>query len=269
MSEHPHGGWEPMPGQRPHQQPYQQQPYPQPYGPGPYGHPGQPPYAPVPPPQQDASGRHVPLIVAAGVFAAVTAIAIVVALLNRNDDGGSTTALAAPTTASASVSASEAAPSSGREPMSPSRTPAAGIGSQRSPIPLGQSAPVGDYVVTVTNVILDGDAVVAGANQFNDPPTGRYVIVEATAEYVGVTEGNPFWDLSYVFNGTDARQYTDTQCSAVLPNDAIDAPTLNPGGSASFQVCMDVPPAAIDGGVLFFEPLVSYDAGERIWFAIR
>ncbi|WP_457002555.1 hypothetical protein [Geodermatophilus sp. SYSU D00814] len=128
---------------------------------------------------------------------------------------------------------------------------------------------VGDYQVTVTGVDFDADAVVAGANQFNDPPTGRYIIVEVTAQYVGTEEGQPGWDLSYVYNGTDARQYSDSECGAVVPNGGLDAPTLNPGGSASFQMCMDVPPAAIDGGQLFIEPLLTFDRDGRVFFAVR
>jgi hypothetical protein len=136
-------------------------------------------------------------------------------------------------------------------------------------VPLGVAAPVGDYEVTLDAVELDGNAIVAGANDFNEPPAGQYVVIQLTATYLGTEEGTPGWDLSAIFHGTDSRQYSDSDCSAVLPDDAMDAPTLNAGGSDTFQFCMDVPPTAIEGGQLSIEPTVSFDSDARVYYAIR
>jgi hypothetical protein len=136
-------------------------------------------------------------------------------------------------------------------------------------VPLGEPAQVGDYLVSVDAVELDGNAIVADANQFNEPPAGQYVIAQLTATYTGADEGMPGWDLTTVFHGSDARQYADTDCSAVLPDDAMDAPTLNPGGTDTFQFCLDVPPAAITGGQLSVEPTVSFDDSERVFYAFQ
>lgn len=135
-------------------------------------------------------------------------------------------------------------------------------------VPLGVPAQVGDYRVSVDAVELDATATVAAANDFNDPPAGQYVLVQLTATYTGDTEGMPGFDLTAVFHGSDARQYSDTECMAVLPDDAMDAPTLNPGGTDTFQFCMDVPPAAIAGGELSLEPTVSFDSEDRVFYAL-
>ncbi|WP_158545893.1 DUF4190 domain-containing protein [Blastococcus sp. TF02A-30] len=135
-------------------------------------------------------------------------------------------------------------------------------------VPWGTPAQVGDYQVTVDSVELNGNAIVAGANQFNEAPTGQYVIAQLTVTYTGTSEGNPGFDLSSVFHGSDSRQYSDSECSAVLPDDAMEAPTLNPGGSDTFQFCMDVAPAAIAGGQLSIEPLMSWDSDDRVFYAI-
>jgi hypothetical protein len=135
-------------------------------------------------------------------------------------------------------------------------------------VPLGSPVQIGDYQVTVDAVELNGDATVAAANQFNEPPTGRYVITQVTATYVGGDEGTPGWDLTAVFHGNDARQYSDSDCLATLPYGAMEAPTLNNGGTATFQFCMDVPPAALDGGQLSVEPTMSFDSSDRVYFAI-
>jgi hypothetical protein len=136
-----------------------------------------------------------------------------------------------------------------------------------SVVPLGTPVQIDEYQVTVDAVELNGDATVAAANQFNDPPTGQYVLVQLTATYLGDEEGTPGFDLTAVFHGNDARQYSDHDCGAVAPDSAMDAPTLNKGGTDTFQVCMDVPPAAIDRGQLSVEPLISFDSSERVYFA--
>lgn len=135
-------------------------------------------------------------------------------------------------------------------------------------VPLGVAAQVGDYDVSVDAVELDGNATVASGNDFNEPPIGQYVVIQVTATYQGSEEGTPGWDLSAIFHGTDARQYSDSECAQVLPDDAMDAPTLNTGGSDTFQFCMDVPPAAIAGGQLSIEPTMSFSNDERVYFAI-
>jgi hypothetical protein len=135
-------------------------------------------------------------------------------------------------------------------------------------VPLGVAAQIGDYDVSVDAVELDGNATVASGNEFNEPPTGQYVVIQVTATYQGTEEGMPGWDLSAIFHGTDSRQYSDSDCSQVLPDDAMDAPTLNGGGSDTFQFCMDVPPTAIAGGQLSIEPTMSFSTDERVFYAI-
>jgi Domain of unknown function (DUF4190) len=139
---------------------------------------------------------------------------------------------------------------------------------EESTVPLGAPAQIGDYEVTVDAVELNADAIVAGANDFNEPPAGQYVIAQLSVTYTGGEEGTPGWDLTAVFHGSDARQYSDGECSAVLPDDPMEAPTLNTGGSDTFQFCMDVPAAAIQGGRLSIEPTVSFDSSERVFYAI-
>ncbi len=106
------------------------------------------------------------------------------------------------------------------------------------------------------------------AHDSNEPATGRYVLAQLTVAYTGDTEGVPRFELTSVFHGSDARQYSDTGCSAVLADDAMDAPTLDPGGSGTSQFCMDVPPAAIAGGRLSVEPTTSFDPADRVFCAV-
>lgn len=130
---------------------------------------------------------------------------------------------------------------------------------------LGESAEVGEYTVTVTAVNLDAGDVLAEANQFNEPATNQYVLADVSVVYTGAEEGDAWLDLSHVFMGTDARQYDASACGAVTPAPVMEAPTLNNGGAADYQVCFDVPAEAMDGGRIFVEESFSWDESRAYW----
>ncbi len=135
-------------------------------------------------------------------------------------------------------------------PGRPSEQP----GARATPLSLGTSAFIDvDYKVAVDRVDLRADIVIARANPFNEPPNGRYVLAELSVTYRGTDEGDPWIDLSPVFVGSDARQYDASDCAAVTPAPAMDVPTLEQGGKASYRVCFDVPRRVIRGGEIFVE----------------
>ncbi|MFP5348187.1 MAG: DUF4190 domain-containing protein [Actinomycetes bacterium] len=132
-------------------------------------------------------------------------------------------------------------------------------------LPLGQSATVGDYTVAITAVNTNANEIVAQTNQFNEPPTNQYVLVDVAVTYNGAKEGDPWIDLGVAVQGSDARQYDDTSCGAVLPKDATDVPTLIKGGQAEMQFCMDVPPAALENASLFVEQTFTFEDTRVYW----
>lgn len=135
-----------------------------------------------------------------------------------------------------------------------------------SALALGTPAEVGDYSVTVTAVNQDATQVIADANSFNAAADGRYVLVDLTATYNGdQPEANPWIDLTTGFQGTDARNYSTTSCDAVVPNAAFDQPGLRAGGTASYQVCFDVPVEAIAGGLVSVEQFANFEDDQVAW----
>ncbi|WP_432512381.1 DUF4352 domain-containing protein [Kineococcus sp. SYSU DK001] len=133
-------------------------------------------------------------------------------------------------------------------------------------VALGTPARVGDYTVTVTAVNQDATQVIAEANPFNEAAQGRYVLVDLTATYDGqAPEANPWIDLTTGFQGTDARNYSTTSCTATLPNSAFDQPGLRAGGTASYQVCFDVPAEAIAGGLVSVEQFADFQDDQVVW----
>ncbi|WP_186764306.1 hypothetical protein [Arthrobacter yangruifuii] len=134
---------------------------------------------------------------------------------------------------------------------------------------LGTAAQVGEYSVTVTAVNTDAAEIIMAANQFNEPPVGQYVLVDLAVEYSGDTEGDPWIDLQTKFIGADARQYDRSTCGAVVPNPDMDVPTLEKSGTATYQVCMDVPAEALTDAKIFVEPGFSLSKDDRAYWSAQ
>lgn len=151
----------------------------------------------------------------------------------------------------------------------PTNRPPAPLGTSSSPLNLGTFHQVGkDFRVSVTAVDLFANQAIEAANEFNSPAHGRYVLAEMNVVYLGNEEGDPWIDLRTKFLGADARQYDSSQCGAVVAHPGIFVPTLEHGGRARYQVCWDVPPAAIARGKIFVEQTFLFDS-PRIYWKIR
>ncbi|WP_448070867.1 DUF4190 domain-containing protein [Georgenia yuyongxinii] len=135
-------------------------------------------------------------------------------------------------------------------------------------LPLGQSAEMGEYTVAVDAVNLNANEVMADPSLFNSAPEHQYVLLDISVVYNGDEEGDPWFDLLFTFGGSDGRQYDDTGCMATEPNSVVDVPTLTNGGAADYQICLDVPAAATDGGEFFVEETLSFD-DNRVYWAVQ
>lgn len=136
-------------------------------------------------------------------------------------------------------------------------------------LPLGEAAEVGDYTIAVTGLDLDANEEIAAADATNPAPDGQYVLAEVSVVYNGTEEGNPWMDLSYILQGADGAEYDDGTCMAIEPNSVVNVPALATGDAADYQVCLDVPAEAIEGGSFAIEPLFSLDEAERATWEIR
>ncbi|WP_425607004.1 hypothetical protein, partial [Ornithinimicrobium faecis] len=130
---------------------------------------------------------------------------------------------------------------------------------------LGAAADVGEYAVAVTDVQLNANDAVKAANDFNDDPTGQYVLVSLDVTYNGDEEGDPWLDLMVELAGSDARIYDSTTCSAVTPNSDMDVPTLTTGGTGTFDICFDVPAEALDNPQFHVEESLSFADTRVTW----
>lgn len=136
---------------------------------------------------------------------------------------------------------------------------------EAKPLAVGQSAKIGEYEVTVKKVDLDATKQVMKANQFNEKPKGQYVLTTLGVTYVGDEEGDPWIDLTAKLSGSDARNYGESTCQAVVPQPAMDVPTLSNGGKATYNVCFDVPAEAVKDAKVYVEASMSFDDTRQYW----
>ena len=130
---------------------------------------------------------------------------------------------------------------------------------------IGDTVSLPSWDVRVDAIDLDADQAVLDANIFNEPPVeGNYALVSVTATYTGADEGDGFFELLVVLQGADARQYADTGCDAVAPDDMLFEPTVITGGTVSGNFCLDYPDGALGpGAVLYIEEIFAFSEGNR------
>lgn len=124
---------------------------------------------------------------------------------------------------------------------------------------LGKSATVGSYEVNVKSVKLDAAKEIKAANPYNEKASGQYVVADLSVTFKGDKEGDAWLELMPELVGSDASIYDTSTCMATLKKPASDAPTLTKGGSASYQVCFDVPKNALDDPKLRVSETISFD----------
>ncbi|MGB3325219.1 MAG: cupredoxin domain-containing protein, partial [Mycolicibacterium fortuitum] len=143
-------------------------------------------------------------------------------------------------------------------------------GSKRDdPVPMGTEARVGDYAVTVLEVTPNADAMVAEANQFNDPPAeGRqYVIARVSITYVGADSGTPWVNLSFRAVGNRNVGYSiGGDGCGVVPDGLSDTPELFEGGQIETNVCWSIETVDVDSLVMYAEQY--FADGGRVWFSL-
>lgn len=127
--------------------------------------------------------------------------------------------------------------------------------SEQATAALGDTVAVGTWEVRVTKVVRNADQVLTKANQFNDKPSGQYVLVTYQATYGGDERtGDAMFDLSWSLTTNDAQVHETA--AAVTPADSESWPTeARKGGSIRGQVVFDVAAAKLPGSLLTVETL--------------
>ncbi len=190
-----------------------------------------------------AKGLSIAAVVVSGVALIATILGTVFwgALFNAVEEETNNPSSTRTPSATASPSSGPSSATASPSASSPTATANAEL------LPLGTAAEVGEYTVTVSSVQLDATDAILGFNEFNQAPEGQYVLMTLDVVYNGNEEGDPWLDLTPAFVGSDSRQYDESTCTAALDLEGTSVPTLENGGAAQYEVCMDIPAAALPG----------------------
>jgi hypothetical protein len=118
---------------------------------------------------------------------------------------------------------------------------------------VGDTVQVGDWSVTVTEVVLNANDVIRKANMYNDKPKGQYVLVTYNATYTGDERtADVDMDLTWTMTGSDNKVVDNAY--AVDPSDEQSWSTeARKGGTVTQQVNFDINPAVLTGAILSVE----------------
>lgn len=224
-----------------------------------------PPGPSGPPPRPPAQRSMTNVLIPVGVCVVLALVLVIVGFVVAS--GGDDESADPPRTTRGSGEPDDT--SDPRDPTTESSEgPADGPGSASDPLPLGETARVGDYDVTVVAVDFDATDEIRAVNEFNEPPTNDdYALVDIKVTYVGDEEGTPSSDLTATLNGGDGVQYEQFECGAVTPK-GTDFTTLTNGGTNSFDLCWDYRAEAADGATMFLESFLDFDDEDRTYWAV-
>jgi hypothetical protein len=150
-------------------------------------------------------------------------------------------------------------------------TPEAGDpGTRGNPFPLGETARVGDWDLTVVSATPDAGEAVLAENPFNDPPTDgyRFFIVEITATYRGADAESLFIGLTFNAVGSGGVAYDFSAYCGVIPDPIDDFADVLTGDTVTGNICWQVATDDADSLVLLAYPGFSF-GDDRAFFGLR
>jgi len=148
-------------------------------------------------------------------------------------------------------------------------TPTQAGGTRDTPVPLGTAADVGDWTVTVTDVVPDATAQIMTANQFNEPPPAgtQFYLITLEATYHGDEPVRFSTAMSWSAVGESAVSYSEgaSRCG-VIPEGMSDVPEVFEGGTIEGNICFAVRAEDLGSLVLYLSPRFG---DENVFFALR
>lgn len=157
-------------------------------------------------------------------------------------------------------------------PVLPVPSPPPPGSSRENPIPLGSTAAIGPWAVTVLGFTQDAWPELQRASEYNDPPAAgrQYVMVRLRATYTG-TGSSSFLESGGSRNlvGLSNLGYAsyDSYCSVVVPQEFDASRDVFTGGSLEGDTCWSV--SAEDAVSPTFYVDGDYSGKNRTFFALR
>lgn len=143
-------------------------------------------------------------------------------------------------------------------------------GTPDDPIPFGAIGRVGEWDMSVTDVVADATTLVMDAYDFNNPPAEgeQFVLVRLELTYRGEQPGATLLDLGFRVEAQGGRTYDEFDDTCGLFPDEIDQVAETPtGGTLSGTMCWSVETDDVASLRLLADSLVTLD-DPKVWFAL-
>ena len=152
-------------------------------------------------------------------------------------------------------------------PPPPTATPIPILGSNRgSSLPIGRSAKVGDWEITVIELYPHSWDAIRQQNMFNDPPSNGMQFFMATVKTKFVGPGSASSMFSVDMEAVGTRNTVYREGCGVLPNDLPRA-ELFTGGEETGNICWEI--GNEEAGSLVMRVSTGYfDRESVVWFSL-
>ncbi len=146
--------------------------------------------------------------------------------------------------------------------------------SASDPVPVGTTATVGDYELTVLNVMPDASDYIMAYSEFNSEPEPgtQYFIARLQITYTGTASGIPWSELtlSASTGNEDDEPYTDWgfSCGDIPDSASSRSNELFPGGTIEINACWVVDTDDVSSLVLAASPGYSFNSSGTVWFSL-
>jgi hypothetical protein len=143
-------------------------------------------------------------------------------------------------------------------------------GTRGAPLPLGDTARVGNWDLTVVSAFPDAGEAVLAENPFNDPPTDghQFFIAEIAATYRGADTESLFIGLTFDAVGNGGVAYDFSAYCGVIPDPVDDFSDVSPGDTVTGNICWQVATDDADSLVLIAYPGFSF-GDDRVFFSLE
>lgn len=146
-----------------------------------------------------------------------------------------------------------------------------GESSASTPVPIGEARTVAKgWDLKVNSANLDADAVLAEANQFNTPQPGtKFVLINVSVTNNSDKPDSPLTNVKMSMLPSSGVAVDSTSCMVSAPDRLDPMAQMQPGATATGNVCFQMKPEDIATSLFLAEPQFTMDEAEdQVFFAI-
>lgn len=142
--------------------------------------------------------------------------------------------------------------------------------SASTPVPLETAGVVGDFEITVLNVLPNADEMVMAFNEFNSQPQpgNQFFLVQLQVTYIGESSATPWSALTMEASGASEVLYSDfgNSCGVIPDSDNAGLELFN-GGTVTYNICWEIDSEDADSLSLSVTNFAAFDS-IITWFSL-